>query len=137
MKVIVEKEWYSVKMCKDNPQNCYIFGENEEQQRRGYSIRGSGQAIIRGQDNTYGFCTKKSIGEYWTDVNYSDNIICIEGDIKILLNLSKKYTLVFPYNGLGTGLSNMQQKCPRTFLYLSKRLLDVFGFNNLENLKSD
>jgi hypothetical protein len=135
MKVIVEKEWYSIKMCKDNPQNCYVFGENEEQQ--GTFDRGSGQAIIRGQDNTYGFCTKKSIYKYWTDTEYSDNIIAIETDIKRLVNIAKNYVIVFPYNGLGTGLSKLPYMAPKTFLYLSRRLLDVFGFNNLENLKSE
>lgn len=135
MKVIVEKEWYSIKMCKDNPQNCYIFGENQEQQDT--SDRGSGQAIIRGQGNTFGFCTKKSLYEYWTDKEYSENIVQIETDIQRAVSIAKNYTLVFPYNGLGTGLSKLPQMAPKTFMYLSRRLLDVFGFNNLENLKSE
>lgn len=136
MKMIVEKRWYSLKICQDNPQNLYIFGENQEQQ--GTLIKGGGQAIIRGCKNAYGFCTKESIDRFWTDDHYSDNIIQIETDIKTLKNLSKDFNnLVFPYNGLGTGLSALPRVAPKTFMYLSRRLLDVFGFNNLENLKSD
>lgn len=135
MNIIVEKEWYSIKMCKENPQNLYVFGENQQQQ--GSDKRGHGQAIIRECVNAFGFNTKKSIYEYWTDDNYPENIDSIEKDIKTLKDISHKWTIVFPLNGLGTGLSRLPQKAPRTFLYLSRRLLEVFGYNNIENLKSD
>lgn len=132
MDIIIEKEYYSPKMCNDNLQNLYIFGENQEQQHR--NIKGGGQAVIRKCENSFGFCTKKSISEYWTDLEYNKNIDQIESDIKLLLKLSNIYTLVFPYMGLGTGLSKLPQKAPKTFLYLSRRLLEVFGFNNLEGI---
>jgi len=135
MEIIVEKEWYSVKLCEENPQNCYIFGENQAQQ--GTLKRGRGQAIIRGCSNTFGFCTKESIDRFWTDEDYSENIIQIEKDIKSLKDLVKEYVLVFPYNGIGTGLSALPEMAPKTFLFLSRRLLDVFGYNNIANLKSD
>lgn len=135
MKIIVEKNWYSEKMCNDNPQNLYIFGENQVQQKTNH--KGGGQAVIRPCKNSFGFCTKESITFFWNDQNYSYHINQIEKDIKELKELSKKYTLVFPYNGLGTGLSQLPQKAPKTFLYLSKRLLETFGYNNIENLKSE
>lgn len=135
MKIIVEKKWYSKKLCEENPQNCYIFGENQEQQDT--EDRGGGQAIIRGCGNTFGFCTKKAIDEFWTDEEYSDNIIQIETDIKRAIFIAKNHVLVFPFNGLGTGLSALPQEAPKTFLYLSKRLLEVFNYNNLEGLKTD
>ncbi len=135
MEIIVEKNWYSEKMCRDNPQNIYIFGENQLQQ--GTNHKGGGQAIIRNCENSFGFCTKTSIAVYWNDRDYNFNVYQIEQDIKALKELSKNYTLVFPYNGLGTGLSALPQKAPKTFLYLSKRLLEVFNFNNIENLKSE
>lgn len=128
-------DWYNRKLVIDNPDKIFIFGENEEQQ--GKKERGAGQAIIRDLPNTFGFRTKKSIYEHWSDENYSHNIICIEADIERLLKLSKSHTLVFPKNGLGTGLSRLPLMAPKSFLYLSKRLLDVFGYNNLQNLKSE
>ena len=135
MEIIIEKEYFSPKICRENPQNLYIFGENQAQQ--GTKIRGAGQAIIRGQNNAFGFCTKKSLYEYWTDEEKAENVDQIERDIKALLHFSKDFTLVFPYNGLGTGLSKLHQKAPKTFLYLSRRLLDMFDYNNLEGLKTE
>lgn len=133
MNIIVEKEYYTRKLVEENPQNLYIFGENEAQQG---SIRiGGGQAVIRGLENTFGFCTKESIMDFWSDMNYANNINKIEEDIKSLKAKSAFYeNIVFPANGLGTGLSQCPKKCPRTFLYLSRRLLEVFGYNNIENL---
>lgn len=128
-------DWYNRKLIIDNPDKIFIFGENEEQQ--GKKERGAGQAIIRDLPNTFGFRTKKSIYEYWSDENYSHNIICIEADIERLLKLSKSHILVFPKNGLGTGLSKLPLFAPKSFLYLSKRLLEVFGYNNIANLKSE
>lgn len=135
MNIIVERGYYNIKKCEDNPQNLYVFGENVQQ--KGTKFRGHGQAEIRPCKNTFGFRTKKSIREFWSDENYNENIQYIEEDIKSLLNLSKDYTLVFPINGLGTGLSALPSLAPKTFLYMSRRLLDVFGFNNIANLKSD
>jgi hypothetical protein len=138
MNIIVERQYYSPKRCKDNPQNLYIFGENEEQ--KGTNIRGAGQAIIRPENNSFGFCTKRSIYEYWTDEEFEDNVCCIEEDIEDihLIMQSKQYDgVVFPINGLGTGLSQLPQKAPRTFIYLCRRLLEEFDFNNLQNLKTD
>lgn len=135
MQIIVEKQWYSIKLCKENPQNLYIFGENQSQQ--GTKSRGYGQAIIRECDNSFGFCTKNSISFYWSDKEYEYNKNQIEKDINSLKKLSEHYTLVFPYNGLGTGLSKLPQKAPLTFLYLTRRLIEVFGYNNIENLTSE
>src|SRR6478735_10067820 len=118
MNIIVEKEYYTRKLVEENPQNLWVFGENEAQQ--GTDRIGSGQACIRGLENTFGFCTKKSVVGFWSDKNYSQNINKIEEDIR---NLSKKAkdtyeAIVFPANGLGTGLSQLPLMAPRSFLYL-------------------
>ena len=38
--------------------------------------------------------------------------------------------IVFPKDGLGTGLAKLKKKAPETYRYLKDRLLEEFGFDN-------
>lgn len=126
---------YSRQIVQENPNWLFVFGENQEQQ--GSNSIGGGQAVVRNLENTFGFCTLEAIGKYWSDESYPKNIVQIEKDIKDLSQKSSLYEeIVFPYYGLGTGRALMQKRCPKTFLYMCKRILEVFQFNNLENLIS-
>ncbi len=133
MKIEVQKEWYSSLQCEKNPSKLYVFGDNTERLGMG------GQAKIRNERNAVGLSTKDSCGEYFSDNNFEKNKKYINDDIFFIKEriLNDMYeVLVFPFAGFGTGLSNMQVECPRTFLYLSERLLDEFNYNNLESLKT-
>ena len=131
MKIIIDREWYSKEKCKVNSKWLYIFGDNRER------VGCGGQAIIRYEPNSYGIATKIDPGTYFTDESLRYNKLTINRDIKYLIKEAKKYeAIVFPYMGLGTGLSQMQVKCPQTFLYLCDRLLHYFKFNNLQSLKN-
>lgn len=126
---------FSVQYCLENPDYIYVFGENQAQKNT--KAKGGGQAIIRGCENAFGFCTLSSIGEYWTDDHFKTNIVQIEADILGLKKKAERYTgIIFPASGLGTGRAMMQRNCPRTFLYMCTRLLEEFNFNNLANLES-
>ena len=128
-------EIYSREIVEANPSKLFIFGENQMQQTS--RKPGGGQAVIRGLDNTFGFCTLSAIGIFWKDGQFTLNKQQIDTDIDTIKYISVNYdTLVFPKFGLGTGRANMLTDCPRTFLYMSTRLLEEFGFNNVENLVS-
>ena len=134
MNVIVTNEWYSVKRCQENPDSLFVFGDNQKD-RRGFG----GQAVIRTQINAVGIATKKSIVEYFSDSEYWENIKAINEDIfkvKEMYINDMYQSVVFPADGLGTGLSNLHVVAPRTFLYLCERLLDEFEFNNMTKLTS-
>lgn len=129
----VQKEFYSVKQCRENPNKLYVFGDNTDR------VGMAGQATIRQEINSIGLATKDTCGDYFSDVNLAANKMFINQDIfaiKESMENDRYKVLVFPAMGLGTGLSDMQRQCPRTFLYLCERLLDEFGFNNLASLKS-
>lgn len=133
MNVEVTNEWYTVEKCKENENSLYVYGDNAMRYGKG------GQAVIRDESNSIGLATKFSPIKYFDDDDYFTNIKIINNDIFRIreMYVNNMYdSVVFPNQGLGTGLSNMQQECPRTFLYLCTRLLDEFGFNNLSNLKS-
>lgn len=122
---------FSKELCETNPQSLFIFGDN--QQRIGMG----GQAQIRECSNSIGIATKKSVSEFMTDDEYLQNQISIDRDI---MNVKKAVedngysSVVFPESGLGWGRADIQNRCPRTALYLSQRLLEEFGFNNLADL---
>jgi hypothetical protein len=133
MNIEVEHRWYAPELCEQNIDKLYVFGDNAARYGMG------GQACIRKEMNAIGIATKINPGVYMSDSEYFKNIEIINNDI---FNIRENYlndmynTIVFPAQGIGTGLSNMQQVCPRTFLYLCTRLLDEFNYNNLSNLKS-
>ncbi len=109
-KFIIQKEWFSVEQCEANPKNLYIFGDNSKR------YGNAGQAQIRFCNNSVGIATKYAPGTDKDD--YFDDSIkaleIIEKDIKYIIQISDLYDcVVFPYDGLGTGLSDMQNRCPR------------------------
>lgn len=133
MNIEVINEWYTIENCRNYDTKLFVFGDNF------YRVGKGGQAIIRDEINAAGIATKKSPSEYFSDDKYWQNIKVINDDIFRIkeMYINDMYqSVVFPAQGLGTGLSNMQQECPRTFLYLCKRLLDEFGFNNMAKLTS-
>jgi hypothetical protein len=128
---IVQKEWYTVEDCLANPRNLYIFGDNTKRYGKG------GQATIRDCSNSFGVATKFT-PSMSKDSFFTDSIECleiIEEDLRELRELKKNYdNIVFPYDGLGTGLSDMPNKCPRLFKRFSRILEVHFEFNNKQSL---
>lgn len=133
MNILIQNEYFSVEKYRKNPKNLYVYGSNVIRVGKG------GQAIIRDEPNAFGIATKASLSLYMSDLDYLENIRIINNDIFKIREVYKNdmyNNIIFSINGVGTGLSNMQQQCPRTFLYLCERLLDEFNFNNLQSLKS-
>lgn len=128
---------FSIDLCKKNMDKLFIFGDNELRSGMG------GQAIIREQVNSMGICTKKAPGmsdmDFFTDDEYIKNCKIIDEDIDNIeryMEENEYKTLILPKFGLGTGLSQMPQRCPKTFLYLCSQLLERWNYNNIEFLAS-
>jgi hypothetical protein len=124
---VVQKEYFSIEQCSKNPNFLYVFGDNT------LRVGKAGQAQIRDCPNSIGICTKRlpSISEeaYFTDSKSDWEII--KRDLDNLRQVSGSYDrIIFPYDGLGTGLSDMPNKCPKLFLGLSKYLKRNYNFNN-------
>ena len=111
---------------KANPNKIYVFGDNTERRGKG------GQAQIRDNENAFGIATKfkpttdneayfydsvEEIGQQYIDAD----IAKIKADGR---------SVVFPKDGLGTGLAKLKEKAPKTYAYLKQRLLEEFGFDN-------
>ena len=132
----VQTSWYSVKDCLLNQTKLYIFGDNI------LRIGKAGQAQIRDLQNTSGIATKFHPGmdneDFFSDTQYEKCCNFINEDInKIKLRQSKGnyQTIVFPVDGLGTGLSQLAIRAPKVSKYLSERLLMEFGIKTTQEGK--
>lgn len=114
---------YSVELVRENPDFVFIFGDNL------LGIGGGGQAVIRNEPNSYGVPTKKapsmSSNSFFNDLEYDENI---EHITKAINNIPEGYkAIVFPEDGLGTGLAELPVRAPKTFEFLVKTINEKFG----------
>lgn len=128
MQIFVTKEFYGVRLSEAKPDWLFVFGDNTKRYGKG------GQAQIRDTENSIGVATKFSPSTF-DDAYFSDNhydICChiIETDLKDLIKNMENYNVViFPYAGLGTGLSELPTRAPKVYKYLCDRLEQLFGIS--------
>lgn len=124
--VEVEANYYTPELLKANPNKIYVFGDNNQRQGK------KGQASIRDEANAMGISTKvrpaADEDAFMTDKDLANNKAVIDSDIAKIKATGK--TVVFPKDGLGTGLAALKTKAPLTYAYLKQRLLEEFGFDN-------
>lgn len=119
-------ENYTDEDVKNNKNTIYVFGDNLD--RKGTA----GQAVIRNNPNAFGIVTKlrpsNDDNSFMSDDSFEDNKRFIDDDINKLKTFKQK--IIFPKNGLGTGLAKLKEKAPKTYAYLKEQLLINFGFDN-------
>lgn len=123
VKIITFKGWWKENDAKNNPTWLFVFGDNDI--KKGLK----GQAVIRNCSNAIGIPTKKypslMISSFYSDDEYKlnckkiDNAIC---DIIVLLKTKKYDHIIFPEDGLGTGLAELPKRAPKTYDYLNKSI---------------
>lgn len=130
MKIEIYNKKWTKKFVSLNKNKLFVFGDNDLRRGKG------GQAIIRDLDNSIGIRTKKE-----PDMNYSSFYTDDELDInkdKILSDIleikseamKSNRVIVFSSGGYGTGLSDLENKAPKTFNFLCDLLKLHFGFYN-------
>jgi len=108
--ITIQKEWYTIAQCKNNPDKIYVFGDNSIRLGTG------GQAKIRNEPNTFGVMTKlypsQRAGSYLED--------CLDHRAMVLADLQKLRQLyeagadiILPADGLGTGLAQLPVRAPK------------------------
>jgi hypothetical protein len=97
-----------------NPHVRYVFGDNEE--RIGY---GGQAAEMRDEPNAIGIATLKSPGVFWTDANFMHNRAVLDVDFA---QLPTEGIIIWPLDGIGTGLAALEQNAPRTWAYLQAKV---------------
>ncbi len=101
-----------------NPDVLYVFGDNAIRKGLG------GQAgEMRGEPNSRGVATKwypsTDPFAFFQDFQYDKAIKIIDEDMfDILLALRFHRTVVYPLDGIGTGLSELPTRAPKIFEYI-------------------
>lgn len=109
----ITDEWYNKQLMDANPNCLFVFGDNMMR------IGNGGQAVIRPYPNTFGVATKAapSMDEnaFFSDEKqrHFDTIKDDLGMLKEIMSSGVYQKIVFPRNGLGTGLSKLREKAPR------------------------
>lgn len=107
---------------RNNPDVLYVFGDNVERVGLG------GQAgEMRGEPNAIGVATKWTPAmndrAFFTDAEYEMTKSIIAHDMKPLLDAAMlQKPIVFPADGIGTGLSEMPSRCPKLYQYIRKSI---------------
>lgn len=124
---------YTRKEIQANPNWFYVFGDNYA--REGFG----GQALAaRGEPNAIGICTKKAPtydpADFFTDHEYMHNISGIVNDFKrVFAYLALDGVVVWPEDGIGTGIADLQNKAPHTLKFIENlvdSLKQIYGVVN-------
>lgn len=129
--VLMAHDRFSVDLCRQHPNKLFVFGDNIQRRGKG------GQAIIRDEPNAFGIATKVAPlmsppAFFQDDIN---NLDAIEADIlKIKIEYIKLWStytaIVFPLNGIGTGLARLQETAPMVWDGLNWLLQKHLGYQN-------
>ena len=122
---IIKMDFVSRETVRENKDKIFIFGDNDA--KEGY---GGQAAAMRGEGNSIGIPTKKkpdtTEDSYYNDEEFEQNKKKINYSINLIINqLREGKTIVFPSNGIGTGLAKLQEKAPKTFAFLQNTLAAV------------
>ena len=114
----------SIPLLKANPSNIYVFGDNLIKRGKG------GQAVIRGCTNAFGIPTKRlparTPNAYFSDKE--NEFIAVDKALDDLMKYKiQGRTIIFPSQGLGTGLAQMATKSPKLFKHLNDLLNTHFN----------
>ncbi|AKE44783.1 hypothetical protein AU106_gp152 [Sinorhizobium phage phiM9] len=106
------RKFITRQMLKDEPDTLFVFGDNLSRVGLG------GQAKeMRGEPNAVGIPTKKlplmADHAFFTDDDYFlvlDQLL--EADKRIVEHLNSGGTVVWPEDGIGTGLAQLDERAP-------------------------
>ena len=112
---IVQKEWITEQQMLSAPEKTwFVFGDN--QRRVGFG----GQAkVMRGKPNAIGVATCKLPGRPLSDSDPNDFQILGQDLSRVESRLFIGENVIFPGDGIGTGLSDMARACPKLFAFLN------------------
>lgn len=122
---IIYSNHLNIQTCRDYPNHLFVFGGN----LAGYGT--AGQAVIRFEPNAFEIPTKRfpsmAAGAFFTDQECEREHVL--SSLRELYTL-RKQQIVFPKNGVGTGMAKMPEMSPLLFKEMNDILLKHFGIVN-------
>jgi len=125
MPVITQKRIYRSDL-RSNPNVLYLFGDNDERVGLG------GQAgEMRGEPNARGIRTKwrpgMSYADFFHDKQYPEACKMIDEDFNDVWQARFSTLIVVPEDGLGTGLSMLQENAPKVLRHIDNWINNLKG----------
>ena len=109
---------YTRAEIKANRDKVYIFGDNLA--RTGY---GGQAAEARDEPNAIGIPTKRSPHEFLSDADYKDWLVVAFMDCeRIRIAQQQGKIIVWPRDGIGTGLAALEKHAPRIWAKLEEMI---------------
>lgn len=120
MALILQSRIYRADL-RANPHVLYIFGDNERRVGLG------GQAAeMRGEPNAIGVATLAAPGVFWTESDAHRQCAVLDRDLApAFAALATGLTVVFPLDGIGSGLARLEAAAPSTWAHLQGRIADL------------
>lgn len=109
--------------CKANPSCSYVFGDNTIREGLG------GQAgALRGEPNSFGVATKwaptNDDAAFFTDDDFDTVVEILKNDFELIeAKLDQGGIVIFPLDGLGTGLSQLPERAPKVDKWIQNHML--------------
>ena len=121
---IIFVDWITRSMVQSKPEARFIFGDNLER----FGLGGQA-ASMRGEPNALGVATKRAPGssdaDFFSDI-YSDEHAAIDADIdRVAAALAEGRDVYVPYDGLGTGLSELPTRAPGLHRHIIARFREM------------
>jgi len=117
--VIVYIPIYTRELIQKHPNCVFVFGDNVAEE--GY---GGQAAEARGEPNALGIPTKLTPHEYLTDEHFDDITYVWDQLFEGLHHqLDSEHIVVWPLDGIGTGLAKLREKAPRCWAHLKSLCL--------------
>lgn len=130
--MIKTQKWITRADLQANPTWTYVFGDNEARWGLG------GQAKeMRNEPNAFGIPTLHSPTTYWSDAYFNDAQLILQVHFDLL---KAKPFIVWPADGIGTGLADLQNRAPKIWDLLQIHVADLFKVsrvNPAEDLVDD
>lgn len=115
---LIFQHWICRADLRANRNVLYVFGDNE-----GRCGNGGQAAEMRGEPNAIGVATLMAPGRFWNDTDTSRQCAVIDADMAPLFDaLRHGETVIFPLDGIGTGLADLERRAPATFAHLMAQI---------------
>lgn len=117
---------YDRQTIKAMPQTLFVFGDNMA--RVGY---GGQAASARGEPNTVGIPTKLHPAIYMSDEYFYDaKKQIVEAFVVLAQHLHQGKDIVWPMDGVGTGLARLPETAPQIFAAIERCKEGLFSMAN-------
>jgi len=115
------QQWIERSDLRARPGVLFAFGDNVQR----WGLGGQAKAM-RGEPNAIGIATLWAPGDFFSDAHAERQNAIIDADMEPLFEaLRQGGTVVFPADGVGTGLADLARRSPKTFAHLTARVAEL------------